>query len=257
MSGLEHPGGPLSQFRHPPGTPLIAIPVIPGVNTELDSVYAVEACGGEAAFVHHRETVLPAGTAAVWLPGGFAYGDYLRPGAIARFAPIFGAIGRAAAEGMAVFGVCNGFQMLCEAGLLPGALARNVGARFLCRDAHVRVETAATPVTHTLRPGHVLAIPLNHGEGNFTADAATLDRLEANNQVLLRYCDPNGVVDPDDGASNPNGSLRAIAGVTNEAGNVCGMMPHPERAIEALIGSADGRPLVESLVRWAAGVPAA
>ena len=162
-----------------------------------------------------------------------------------------------AERGGYVLGVCNGFQMLCEAGLLPGALARNVGARFLCRDAYVRVETAATPVTHLLRPGHVLRIPINHGEGNYTADPATLDRLEANNQVLLRYCDSGGEVDPDDRESNPNGSLRAIAGVTNAAGNVCGMMPHPERAIEALIGSADGRPLVESLVKWAAGVPVA
>lgn len=236
---------------------LIAIPVVPGVNTELDSKYAVEACGGEAAFVHHRDTELPSETRAVWLPGGFAYGDYLRPGAIARFAPIFDAIGRAAADGMAVLGVCNGFQMLCEAGLLPGALARNVGARFLCRDAFVRVETAATPVTHVLHAGNVLLVPLNHGEGNYTADVATLDRLEANNQVLLRYCAADGSVDPDDRDTNPNGSLRAIAGVTNAAGNVCGMMPHPERAIEAILGSADGRPFVESLVGWAAGVPTA
>jgi len=257
MSASPLPGDRRPRSRDSAASPLIAIPVVPGVNTELDSEYAVAACGGEAAFVHHRDAALPAETAAVWLPGGFAYGDYLRPGAIARFAPIFDAIGRAAASGMAVLGVCNGFQMLCEAGLLPGALARNVGARFLCRDAHVRVETAATPVTHRLRPGHVLRIPINHGEGNYTADAATLDRLEARNQVLLRYCDAGGSVDDDDRRSNPNGSLRSIAGVTNEAGNVCGMMPHPERAIEALLGSADGRPLVESLVTWAAGVPAA
>jgi phosphoribosylformylglycinamidine synthase len=235
---------------------LVAIPVIPGVNCEHDVAYAVGLAGGDPAFIHHTEKVLPAETRAVYVPGGFSYGDYLRAGAIARFAPVVAAIGRAAADGMPVLGVCNGFQILCEAGLLPGALARNIGLRFLCQDVHVRVETGGTPVTHRLKAGNVLRIPINHGEGCYTAPPEVLDRLESGNQVLLRYCRPDGTVDPDDRVSNPNGSLRAIAGVTNEAGNVAGMMPHPERACEAVLGSVDGGPIIESLVTvsTAAGV---
>ncbi|MCE7884835.1 MAG: phosphoribosylformylglycinamidine synthase subunit PurQ [Actinobacteria bacterium ATB1] len=228
---------------------LVAIPIIPGVNCEHDVAHAISLVGGESAFVHHMEATLPSGTQAVYIPGGFSYGDYLRAGAIARFAPIVAAIGRAAADGMPVLGVCNGFQILCEAGLLPGALARNVGLRFLCQDVHLRVETAGTPVTHRLKAGNVLRIPINHGEGCYTAPTETIDRLEAGNQVLLRYCRPDGTVDPDDRESNPNGSLRSIAGVTNEAGNVAGMMPHPERASESILGSVDGLPIVESLVK--------
>jgi len=229
---------------------LIAIPVLPGVNTELDTEHVVELCGGEAAFVHHTDRELPAETTGVWIPGGFSYGDYLRPGAIARFAPVVEAVRRAAAAGMPVLGVCNGFQVLCEAGLLPGALTRNVGARFLCRDTHVRVETAGTPFTHRLHEGNVLRIPINHHDGNYTADPDTIGLLESRNRVLLRYCDEKGNVDEGDRATNPNGSMRAIAGVTNEAGNVAGMMPHPERAVEAILGSTDGRPIVESLLRF-------
>ncbi len=227
---------------------LIAIPVLPGVNCELDSAYAVELAGGNACLVHHEDKALPAETSGVYVPGGFSYGDYLRPGAIARFAPVMDAVAAAAAEGMPVLGVCNGFQVLCEAGLLPGALAKNIGARFICRDVYVRVETSGTPFSHRLHPGNVLRIPVNHGQGNFTADEGTLDEIEANNQVLVRYCDARGEVDPGDPGTNPNGSLRSIAGVTNRAGNVAGMMPHPERAIEGILGSADGRPIVESLV---------
>lgn len=227
---------------------LVAIPVIPGMNCELDAQHAVREVGGDTAFVHHRDTTLPTGTTAVFLPGGFSYGDYLRAGAIARFAPVMDAVARAAADGMPVLGVCNGFQVLCEAGLLPGALARNVSARFICRDVHLRVETTRSPVTATLQVGDVVRVPMNHGEGCYSADDATLDALEAAGQVLARYCAADGTVDEGDLATNPNGSMRAIAGVTNAAGNVAGMMPHPERAIEALLGSADGRPFVESLV---------
>lgn len=235
---------------------LVAIPVMPGMNCELDAAHAVREVGGDAAFVHHRDTALPTGTTAVFLPGGFSYGDYLRAGAIARFAPVMDAVARAAADGVSVLGVCNGFQVLCEAGLLPGALARNVGARFICRDVHLRVETDRAAVTSTLQVGDVLRVPVNHGEGCYSADAATLDALEADGQVLVRYCAADGSVDEDDRSTNPNGSLRAIAGVTNAAGNVAGMMPHPERAIELLLGSADGRPFVEGLVAAGAEVTA-
>lgn len=229
-------------------TGLVAIPIIPGVNCEHDVAHAVRIAGGRSAFLHHEERALPAETGAVYIPGGFAYGDYLRAGAIARFAPVVEAIGRAAADGMPVLGVCNGFQVLCEAGLLPGALARNIDVRFLCQDVHVRLETAGTPMSHRLKAGNILRVPINHGEGCFTAPDSVLDALEAHNQILLRYCSRDGTVDPDDRASNPNGSLRAIAGITNTSGNVAGMMPHPERACEAILGSADGRPIVESLV---------
>ncbi|MCC7078199.1 MAG: phosphoribosylformylglycinamidine synthase subunit PurQ [Acidimicrobiia bacterium] len=237
-------------------TGLVAIPIIPGVNCEHDVAHAVRIAGGRSAFIHHTDRALPAETGAVYIPGGFAYGDYLRAGAIARFTPVVEAVARAAADGMPVLGVCNGFQVLCEAGLLPGALARNVGVRFLCQDVHVRLETAGTPASHRLKAGNVLRIPINHGEGCFTAPAEVLDLLETRNQILVRYCAADGTVDPADPVSNPNGSLRAIAGVTNPSGNVAGMMPHPERACEAILGSADGRPIVESLVHAAQSAPA-
>ncbi len=226
----------------------IAIPILPGVNCEHDVAWAVQLVGGDPVFVHHTDTTLPDATTGVYIPGGFSYGDYLRPGAIARFAPILSAVAAAAADGMAVLGVCNGFQVLCEAGLLPGALARNVRVRFTCRDVHVRIEATNSPIAARLGAGDVLRIPINHGQGNYTADEPTLDRLAENGQVLMRYCDASGVVDPANPDTNPNGSLRAIAGVVNEAGNVIGMMPHPERSIEAILGSTDGRAIVEALV---------
>lgn len=229
-------------------TGIVAVPIIPGTNCEHDVAHSLRLAGAEPVFCHHTDKALPADTVAVYVPGGFAYGDYLRAGAIARFTPVVDAIGRVAADGMPVLGVCNGFQILCEAGLLPGALARNASARFLCQQVNVRVETAGTPFTHALRPGVVLRIPINHGEGCYTADDGTLRDLEANNQILLRYCTDDGQVLPDDRAWNPNGSMQAIAGVTNIAGNVAGMMPHPERACEALLGSQDGRGILSSLV---------
>lgn len=227
----------------------VAIPVFPGSNCEHDVASAIREVGGEAVLVHHRETELPAGTTAVIVPGGFAHGDYLRPGAIARFSPIMAAVADAArVDGLPVLGICNGFQVLCEAGLLPGALAKNAGLRFLCREVHLVVEHAEGPFTHRYAPGAVLRMPINHFEGCYSADPDTLTELEVEGRVLLRYCAPDGTADPDDPVTNPNGSLRAIAGVTNADGNVAGMMPHPERAAEAILGSTDGRLLFESLL---------
>jgi len=230
---------------------VIAVPVLPGVNCEHDTVWALQELGGAGVLVHHRAEALPSGTQGVWIPGGFAYGDYLRAGAIARFAPVMQAISAAAGEGMPVLGVCNGFQVLCEAGLLEGALTRNQGLRFLCQDVFLRVETTASALTCCTEAGDVLRVPVNHGEGRFVAEKATLDELEAHGQVLLRYCSPDGEVDAEKEAWNPNGSDRAIAGVSNRAGNVVGLMPHPERAVEEILGAQDGRPLVRSLLEAA------
>lgn len=223
----------------------IAIVTFPGANCDGDCYGAVEeALGAEAVYVWHKETEL-GGADAVILPGGFSYGDYLRPGAIARFSPIMGAVRRFAAEGGPVLGICNGFQVLCEAGLLPGALVRNRSLKFRAMDVYLRVENAATPYTTRYREGQVLRMPIAHGDGNYVADEATLDRLEQERRIVFRYVDANG--DATD-AANPNGSARNIAGIVNEGGNVLGMMPHPERAVEALLGSTDGLPLFESLV---------
>ncbi len=223
----------------------IAIVTFPGANCDGDCYGAVEeALGAEAVYVWHKETEL-GGADAVILPGGFSYGDYLRPGAIARFSPIMGAVRRFAAEGGPVLGICNGFQVLCEAGLLPGALVRNRSLKFRAMDVYLRVENAATPYTTRYREGQVLRMPIAHGDGNYVADEATLDRLEQGRRIVFRYVDANG--DATD-AANPNGSARNIAGIVNEGGNVLGMMPHPERAVEALLGSTDGLPLFESLV---------
>jgi phosphoribosylformylglycinamidine synthase len=181
---------------------------------------------------------------AVILPGGFSYGDYLRCGAIARFAPVMDAISRFADEGGPVLGICNGFQILCESGLLPGALIRNRSLRFVCRIVHVRVETSRTPVTTEVLPGEVLEVPVKHGEGQFVASERDLAALEDAGRVVFRYCDPAGAVDD---AFNPNGSLHAIAGIRNEAGNVVGLMPHPEHAVDPDVGPTGGQALFASL----------
>ena len=215
--------------------PRIAIVVFPGSNDDRDAVLALERLGAEAMSVWHAERDLP-DVAAVVLPGGFSYGDYLRCGAIARFAPVMTAVREFAADGGLVLGICNGFQVLCEAGLLPGALRPNALLSFVCRDVPVRVERADTPFTARAAPGERLAIPVKHGEGCYFADEKLLAALEANRQVVLRY------------EVNPNGSVADVAGVVNETGNVFGLMPHPEHAVDPLLGSSDGTAILGSLV---------
>ncbi len=190
----------------------------------------------------HTETDLGDADLVV-LPGGFSYGDYLRSGAMAALSPVMAAVGAFAGRGGLVLGVCNGFQILCEAGLLPGALVRNAGLHFVCERVYVRVENAGTAFTNLCRPGEVLTLPVAHGEGRYVADAAVLERLRAENRVVFRYCTADGSVTDD---ADPNGSIDHIAGILNERGNVCGLMPHPERAVEALLGGADGRTLFAS-----------
>jgi phosphoribosylformylglycinamidine synthase len=222
-----------------------AIVRFPGSNCDQDAFHVLKnVLGQEVEYVWHKETSL-GGAEAVVLPGGFSYGDYLRTGAIARFSPIMGAVKAAAAEGRTVMGICNGFQILCEAGLLPGVLIRNKNLHFRCETVTVRVENAGSRFTRGLQAGQVLRIPIAHGEGNYVADEKTLDALFANKQVLFTYCDLQGK--PGD-AANPNGSARHIAGLTNAAGNVLGMMPHPERASEGILGSADGLAIFESVL---------
>ncbi len=214
----------------------------------MDAYHAVrDALGEEAEYVWHEEQDL-ARFDCVILPGGFSYGDYLRPGAIARFAPAMEAVREFAARGGLVLGICNGFQILCEAGLLPGALVRNRDQLFHCEWVHVRVENARTPFTRLLREGQVLRLPIAHGDGRYYADPATLAELERNGQVVFRYCEPDGAVTD---RANPNGSLAGIAGICNRSGNVLGMMPHPERAVEALLGGTDGLGVLRSLAAWA------
>lgn len=224
--------------------------VFPGTNCEMDAYHALkEVLGQEADYVWHQERDL-SNFDAVVLAGGFSYGDYLRTGAIARFSPVMEAVANFAEQGRLVLGVCNGFQILCEAGLLPGALQRNAHLQFRCAWTHLRVENGATPFTGAGQPGQVLKVPVNHGEGNYFADPETVAELNRNGQVLWRYCDPDGSVTP--GAS-PNGSLENIAGIMNKRGNVAGLMPHPERACEEMLGSADGRAIFESMVNYWAG----
>jgi phosphoribosylformylglycinamidine synthase I len=209
---------------------------------------AVDLMGGEAVALWHAEPDLH-GVDAVVLPGGFSYGDYLRCGAIARFAPVMARVKAFADGGGPVLGICNGFQILCEAALLPGALIRNRSLRFVCRDVHVRVETSQSVITGDLLPGEVLEIPIKHGEGQYVASAAQLKRLEADGLVLLRYCSPDGEISDD---RNPNGSAAQIAGVRNERGNVVGLMPHPEHAVDPDVGPTGGQPLLSSLLQRAA-----
>lgn len=222
----------------------VAVVVFPGSNCELDAVHALSLLGAEPELVFHRETDL-SGADGIVLPGGFAHGDYLRTGAIARFSPVMAEVERHAANGTPVLGICNGFQILTEAGLLPGALVANRDLRFICRPVHVRVESTDSVLTRNAEVGSVLRIPLNSYEGNYVVDTPGLDELEASGGVVLRYSDRHGAVEPE---TNPNGSTRSIAGITNTSGNVAGLMPHPERAIEEILGSTDGRVLLESFV---------
>jgi phosphoribosylformylglycinamidine synthase len=223
----------------------VGVVVFPGSNCDHDAYHVVKhVCGQDARFVWHKDSDL-SGLDAVILPGGFSYGDYLRTGAIARFSPVMQAVGAFAARGGPVLGVCNGFQILQEAGLLPGAMLRNRTTRFLSQPVHVRVERDDTPATAGIPRGTVLTMPIAHGEGNFHLPPDELERLEGEGQVVFRYTTRDGRLDA---AANPNGSAAAIAGVCNPARNVVGLMPHPERASEPELGSADGRRLLEAFV---------
>jgi phosphoribosylformylglycinamidine synthase len=223
-----------------------AVLVFPGINRERDMARALKLIAGTApAMVWHAETALPAGTDLVVIPGGFSYGDYLRCGAIAARAPIMDAVRAHAAKGGLVLAICNGFQIACEAGLLPGVLMRNAQIKFMCKDAYLRVERSDTAFSRGYNAGQVVRVPVAHGEGNYVADAATVERLEAEGRVLYRYVSPAGALDP---AWNHNGSTNAIAGILNERGNVLGMMPHPENHVEASMGCTDGRGLFAGLV---------
>ncbi len=221
------------------------IVIFPGSNCDHDVYHvAKHVLGQEAAFLWHKNVSF-SGIDCIVLPGGFAHGDYLRGGAIARFSPIMKAIEAFAERGGLVFGICNGFQVLAEAGLLPGALVRNAGLRYVCRDVYVRSERQDTPYTSRIKQGTVLKIPIGHGEGCYFAPEAVLKQLEEKRQVVFRYCDAGGQVKTE---ANPNGSLRAIAGVCNERGNVLGMMPHPDRCAESLLGNDQGRRIFDSMI---------
>jgi phosphoribosylformylglycinamidine synthase subunit PurQ / glutaminase len=223
-----------------------AVVVFPGSNCDHDAYHAVShVLGQQAEFIWHKDTDLK-GPDAVILPGGFAHGDYLRTGAMARFSPIMREVQSFAARGGPVLGICNGFQIMLEAGMLPGAMLRNRNLKFLCQHVHVRVEQTDTPFTTACRRGQVLRIPIAHGEGNYFAEPDAIARLEANRQIVFRYTNADGVV-TDEG--NPNGSAAAIAGLCNEQRNVVGLMPHPERACESALGSADGLIILESAVQ--------
>ncbi|HWP63008.1 MAG TPA: phosphoribosylformylglycinamidine synthase subunit PurQ [Candidatus Binatia bacterium] len=230
----------------------VGVVVFPGSNCDRDTMWALSLVGAEPVELWHEQASLD-GAAAVVLPGGFAYGDYLRAGVIARFSPIMRAVADFAAAGGLVLGICNGFQILAEAHLVPGVLLRNRSLRFVCREVLVGPERLDSPFTKAIGERRPLRLPIAHGEGCYYADEATLDALEASGGVLFRYLRADGrpALDPDDPA-NPNGSLRAIAGVTNAAGNVAGLMPHPERAAEAILGSDDGLLILRSFVESAA-----
>lgn len=223
--------------------PRVGVVLFPGSNCELDALEAMRAVGAHAEALWHQDRTIN-GVDAVIVPGGFAHGDALRPGAIARFSPVMEAVADFAADGGPVVGICNGFQILTEAGMLPGALQKNRGLKFVCTTVDLRVESTASPLTSQAEVGDVLRLPVNHFEGNYTCSAACLDELRADDRVVLRYRD------------NPNGSTDDIAGITNPAGNVVGLMPHPERAMSTLLGSDDGLVLLRSLVGAAsAGAP--
>jgi phosphoribosylformylglycinamidine synthase len=228
----------------------VAVVTFPGSNCDYDLYKAAQQVGAETTFVWHRERGLD-GYDAVLLPGGFSYGDYLRAGAIARMSPIMEDVIEFAKTGAPVVGICNGFQILCEAGLLPGALVHNASLLFAGKDVRLRVERADTLFTSDYEPGQILRMPIAHGEGNYEADQATLERLEAEGHVVFRYVDAEGEATD---AANPNGSWHNIAGIINEDGNVLGMMPHPERAMEELLGSTDGIGVFTSLAASLAAV---
>ncbi len=221
----------------------VGVVIFPGSNCDADCLYVLkDVLGQDAVSLWHQDTALR-GCDAIVLPGGFSYGDYLRTGAVARLSPIMGAVRRFASGGGLVLGICNGFQILLESGLLPGAILRNTGLRFICRFVTLRVERTDTPFTNRFKPGQVIRMPIAHNEGRYTAEAKTIRQIQP--QVAFRYCGPDGQVGD---AFNPNGSVEAIAGLTNAAGNVLGLMPHPERSSEAALGSEDGRLIFESMI---------
>jgi len=222
----------------------LGVVVFPGSNCDHDAYCAAEIMSQEAQFLWHDSRDLQ-GCDVVLLPGGFSYGDYLRTGAIARFAPIIGAIKEFASRGGLVIGICNGFQILLEAGLLPGAMLRNRNLKFICKQVYIRVENEFTPFSNACSARQVLQVPIAHAEGNYFADPETLIGLENFRKVIFRYCTPSGEITPE---ANPNGSLNNIAGIMSREGNVLGMMPHPERACNPLLGSSDGRLLFASLI---------
>ena len=222
----------------------VGIVTFPGSNCDYDAWHAVQLAGASPAYVWHKETSLD-GIDVVILPGGFSYGDYLRAGAIARFSPIMTAVVDHARRGGPVIGICNGFQIACEAGLLPGALLRNANLQFVSDIVRLKVENADTMFTHAYAAGQMLRLPVAHGEGRFTASAETLDRLDQEGRVVFRYVDATGAVTE---AANPNGSMRGIAGIVSAEGNVLGLMPHPERAVEAVLGSTDGLGVFQSML---------
>lgn len=219
--------------------------VFPGTWSDGDCYHATkEVLGQDADYVWHKDTDLSSYDCVI-LPGGFSYGDYLRTGAIARFSPVMQAVEAFAQRGGLVIGICNGFQVLCEAGLLPGVLMRNNHLQFRCQWTYLRVENGETPFTSACRQGQVLRIPISHGEGNYYADAPTLQALNRGGQIIFRYCEPSGAVTPE---ASPNGAVENIAGIVNARGNVLGMMPHPERCCEPLLGGTDGRLIFESII---------
>ena len=220
--------------------------IFPGSNCDHDAYWTIEQVLKQpVTFLWHESHDLE-NCDAIIVPGGFAYGDYLRTGAIAKFSPVMASVRKFAEGGGIVLGICNGFQILCESGLLPGALMRNAGLKYVCKPVRVRVESADTPFTNSCNEGEILSIPIGHMDGNYFCDAATLAELDRERQVVFRYCEPSGEVTP---ASNPNGSVHNIAGICSAGRNVLGMMPHPERASEPALGSVDGRKIFESLVR--------
>jgi phosphoribosylformylglycinamidine synthase len=219
--------------------------IFPGSNCDTDAWHALhDQMGAPVDYIWHQETDL-GGFDCIILPGGFSYGDYLRTGAVARFSPVMSAVAEFAAKGGLVLGICNGFQILCEAGLVPGAMMRNAGQKFVCQYVHLRVETTDTPYTRAMQKGAVLRIPIAHGEGNYYTDEAGLAELKRSDQIVFRYCTPEGEITPE---ANPNGALDSIAGICNRERNVLGMMPHPERCTDRLLGSADGRLVWDSLL---------
>lgn len=221
------------------------IVVFPGTWSDTDCYHqVVNVLGQQADYVWHQETALEKWDCVI-LPGGFSYGDYLRPGAVAGLSPVMEGVRRFAKAGGPVIGICNGFQVLCESGLLPGALLRNNHLQYRCQWTHLRTEQSAAPFTNRCQPGQVIQVPVSHGEGNYFADPETLARLEGDGRVLFRYCEADGAVTQ---AANPNGSINNVAGITNREGNVLGMMPHPERSCEELLGSADGNLIFQSLI---------
>ncbi|MEW6456615.1 MAG: phosphoribosylformylglycinamidine synthase subunit PurQ [Acidobacteriota bacterium] len=222
------------------------IVVFPGSNCDWDTYYALKDLNQDVKFLWHKDKSLN-GVDSVILPGGFSYGDYLRSGAIAKFSPIMEKVKEFSEKGGFVLGICNGFQTLLESELLPGAMLRNRDLKFICKFVHIKVENRNTPFTNLMKDGEILEIPIAHMDGNYFIDKEGLEQLKQNNQIVFRYCDENGEIN---GSSNPNGSLENIAGIINKRGNVMGMMPHPERASDKLLGSEDGRKLFLSLTNW-------